>query len=295
MSKLKKALVALTLAAVAACALTACGGPKMTGYLLDGERQMAEGENTTIAVTGDYGDKVVEDSKKEVIAIEDLTWKSSNEEVATVENGVVTAVSAGDVAISATSADGKLTGSMDIKVVAVENITVTVDKTELTLKEKETAQVTATAAPERDDYTVTWESSDEKVATVDENGNVTAVAAGKAEVSVTVSKDDVEASEKTEVTVEAEKKPEPTPEPKPTNNNKPANNTKPNSKPNKPANNKPSKPAQENKPAPAPEQPAAPAPAPAPEQPAPAPSLAPDEKPFVSVPDGQNMNEVPFD
>ncbi len=282
MKKITKILAVAVLAAVTACALTACGGPKMTGYLLDGERKLAEGENTTIAVTGDYGDQVVEDSEKEAITIEDLTWKSSNEEVATVENGVVTAVSAGDTAISATSANGKLTGSMDITVVAVKSITVTVDKTELTLKEKETAPLTVTAVPERDDYKVIWESSDRKVATVDENGTVTAVAAGKAEIAVTVTKDDVTAMAKAEITVEAV----PTPTPAPTA--KPAKNSKP-------ASNKPSKPAPENKPAPAPEQPApapaqpapeqpAPAPAPVPEQPAPEATLPPNQEPFVSLP-----------
>lgn len=309
MNKIAKIIAVTALAAVTACALTACGGPKMTGYLLDGDRQLAEGETTTITVAGDYGDKVVEDSKKETITIEELTWKSSDEAVATVENGVVTAVASGDVTISATSADEKLTGSMDVKVVAVEKIDVTLDKEEITLKEKETDKVTATVEPERDDYTVAWKSSDEKVATVDDNGTVTAVSSGKAEVSITVSKDDVEKTATVDVTVEEEKKPAKEDKPSKNDNKQPAKEDKPakNDKPSKPAKEDKPAPAQPNPPAPAPapEQPAPvpvqpnpPAPAPAPEQPAPAPepTLAPDEEPVVSLPDwGDDVNGVPFD
>ena len=322
MSKLTKALAVLTVAVVAACSLTACGRAKMTGYMLDGQRQIEVGDSVTIAVVGDYGDKVVEDSKKEAIAIDELSWKSSNEEVATVEKGVVTAVSAGEVTISATSADEKLTGAMDITVVEAEktaDFTVEVDKTELTLKEKETDKVTATTTPDSDDYTVVWSSSDEKVATVDESGNVTAVATGNAEVTVTVSKGDAEASASTNVNVEAaEETAKPTE--KPSKNDKPADKpAKEDSKPSK--NDKPAdKPVNPVKPTPAPEKPAEPvnpapapapekpvepvkpAPAPAPEKPvepvnpAPAPSLAPDEQPVVSLPIwGDNMNGVPFD
>lgn len=61
--------------------------------------------------------------------------------------------------------------------------------------------------------TVTWTSSDEKVATVDENGLVTAVSGGKAEITATVGMQ----SAKTEVTVKAtDPTPTPTPSPTPT-------------------------------------------------------------------------------
>lgn len=60
---------------------------------------------------------------------------------------------------------------------------VTLDKTELQLEIDDTAQLTATVSPEDATYKdVTWSSSNTRVATVDENGQITAVAEGEAEI-----------------------------------------------------------------------------------------------------------------
>lgn len=59
------------------------------------------------------------------------------------------------------------------------------DKTELTLLKGESCKLTATVSPEdATDPTVKWKSSDLSIATVDNYGNVTAVAAGKTTVTV---------------------------------------------------------------------------------------------------------------
>lgn len=57
----------------------------------------------------------------------------------------------------------------------------------LTLTEGDTAQINATLTPEDAVDTLTWSSSDEKVAVVDETGKVTAIAAGKATIRATTS------------------------------------------------------------------------------------------------------------
>lgn len=69
----------------------------------------------------------------------------------------------------------------------VEVATVTLDKTEAELTEAgATVQLTATVAPENaTDKAIKWTSSDEKVATVDANGLVTAVANGTATITAT--------------------------------------------------------------------------------------------------------------
>ena len=61
---------------------------------------------------------------------------------------------------------------------------VALDKTSITLNEKETTTLTATLAPEGAVETLKWTTDNDKVATVDENGKVTAVAPGKATITV---------------------------------------------------------------------------------------------------------------
>ena len=64
---------------------------------------------------------------------------------------------------------------------------VTLDKTELQIKEGDTAQLTATITPEEvPDKAITWTSSNEEVAKVSDSGLVTAVAEGEAEIKATV-------------------------------------------------------------------------------------------------------------
>jgi len=61
---------------------------------------------------------------------------------------------------------------------------VTLDKTELSLAAGGTGQVTATCTPDTaSDLTVSWASSDTAIATVDNAGLVTAVAAGTATIT----------------------------------------------------------------------------------------------------------------
>jgi uncharacterized protein YjdB len=113
-----------------------------------------------------------------------VTWTSDNEEVATVANGIVTAVAAGTANITVTTTDG---GFKATCVVTVEQpVTgVSLDTTALTLDVPQTATLKATVAPEdATDKSVTWASDNETVATVAE-GVVTAVAEGTANITVT--------------------------------------------------------------------------------------------------------------
>ena len=72
--------------------------------------------------------------------------------------------------------------ALENPVIAVTGITLS--QTAATLTEGESLTLTATVAPEdATDKTVTWSSSDKSVATVDNNGKVTAVAAGTATIT----------------------------------------------------------------------------------------------------------------
>ena len=117
-----------------------------------------------------------------------VTWSSSNPEFATVDNGVVTAVSAGEAVITVTTEDGAKTATCKVTVNAPQTVPVTgvtLDKAELTLEKGSTGTLTATVAPQNaTNNTVTWSSSNPEFVTV-ANGTVTAVSAGTATITVT--------------------------------------------------------------------------------------------------------------
>ena len=136
------------------------------------ELEMVKGDTETLTVT------INPETAKEV----KVTWSSSDEKIATVdETGKVTAVGAGEATITAKAGGKEATCKVTVKV-PVESITL--DKTSLTLKEGATAVLVATVKPDdATDKTVTWSSSDETIATVDNNGKVTGIKEGEATVT----------------------------------------------------------------------------------------------------------------
>ena len=115
-----------------------------------------------------------------------VTWSSDKPEVATVENGEVTAKAAGTATITAT-ADGKsATCTVTVTAATVPVTGVTLNKTSTSLYVGDTETLTATVAPDNaTNKAVTWTSSDSAVATVDQNGVVTALARGTAVITAT--------------------------------------------------------------------------------------------------------------
>jgi uncharacterized protein YjdB len=117
-----------------------------------------------------------------------VQWSSSNTAVATVDaNGVITGVAQGNANITALSET--ITATFSI-VVASQVSTVTLWPTLLTVDEGNQAALHASAldlnGTEVPGTTPVWTSSDTRVVTVDQNGVVTAVGYGVADVSVTV-------------------------------------------------------------------------------------------------------------
>ena len=116
-----------------------------------------------------------------------VTWSSSDPSVASVsENGVVSAVGIGTATITVTTVDGGFSSSCAITVTGISVESVSLDKTSLTIGKDGTAQLTATVLPANaSNPAITWESSDETIATVSENGVVTGIKAGTATITVT--------------------------------------------------------------------------------------------------------------
>ncbi len=161
--------------------VTASSSPvAVTGVTLDKSTlTMTVGEDVTLKATvkpDDATDKTV-------------TWASDKTSVATVdENGKVSAKAAGTAVITVTTKDGGKTAkcTVTVKAASVAVTGVSLDKTTLTLTEGESATLKATVKPDdASNKQVTWSSDKESVATVDENGKVTAKAAGTAVITVT--------------------------------------------------------------------------------------------------------------
>ena len=116
-----------------------------------------------------------------------LTWESSDPDIISVdENGVVTATEKGSATITVTTKDGGF--SKTCSVLSKVGVTaVTLDKAEITMnKIGATEQVTATVLPaDATNKNVTWTSSDDSIATVDNTGLVEAVSYGSATTTVT--------------------------------------------------------------------------------------------------------------
>ncbi len=113
-----------------------------------------------------------------------VSWSTSNQSVATVNNGTVTAVAAGTATITATAGGKSATCSVTVNKKEVAVASIDLDQTEAELETGETLTLTATVTPnDATNKTVTWNSSDSKVVTV-KDGVVTAVSAGNATITV---------------------------------------------------------------------------------------------------------------
>ena len=113
-----------------------------------------------------------------------LTWVSSDSEIVSVdENGVITALRAGEATITVNTAIEGISAECKVTV-KVSSAEVVLDKQSAELYCGETLELTATVLPEdTTDKGLIWTSSDETVATVDENGKVTAHEKGEATIT----------------------------------------------------------------------------------------------------------------
>ena len=117
-----------------------------------------------------------------------ISWSSSNESVVTVKNGKVTAISAGQATITVTTKDGGLTAFCTVnvtqKIVPVNGVSLNYSELELSVGDSEDliAKVLPTNATNKE---VIWSTADDEVASVDENGKVTALKAGETMITVT--------------------------------------------------------------------------------------------------------------
>ena len=113
---------------------------------------------------------------------DEVVWRSTNEDVATVtDTGIVEAKGIGTAAVNVTV--GGLSAVCNVTV--MQPVTaIYLSEDSLTMNALETHTLTADVSPETaDNKAIEWSSSDEKVVTVDQNGLLTAVAKGTAAIT----------------------------------------------------------------------------------------------------------------
>ncbi|MBR4504751.1 MAG: Ig-like domain-containing protein [Candidatus Methanomethylophilaceae archaeon] len=138
----------------------------------------------------------------------EVYWSTSDPSVATVSDGIVTAVSEGTATISVLTMDGGYSAECTVTVAKGEiHVTgVSLSSSALALKAGDSAKLSAEVRPaDASDKRVTWKTSDSAVATVDSDGNVKAVSPGSATITVTT----VDGSHSAECAVTVAEEPHP--------------------------------------------------------------------------------------
>ena len=118
--------------------------------------------------------------------IEPIEWNSEEPSVATVKNGLVTAVGAGTTTITATCGEKTATCKVTVNASPLQEVRLDKSKMEILKNDSETLTATLVPANTTDDRTVTWSTNAEDVATVNQSGRVTGKKEGTAVITAKV-------------------------------------------------------------------------------------------------------------
>ncbi len=114
-----------------------------------------------------------------------FTWKSNNEDVATVdETGLVTGIHGGTTTITVTESDGRKVKTK-VTVTSDEIIPESISLNDEVIGIGETKKLVPTILPANSIKIFKWESSKDTVATIDEEGNVTGLKDGTTTITLT--------------------------------------------------------------------------------------------------------------
>lgn len=117
---------------------------------------------------------------------EPIEWNSEEPSVATVKNGLVTAVGAGTTMITATCGEKTATCKVTVNASPLQEVRLDKSKMEILKNDSETLTATLVPANTTDDRTVTWSTNAEDVATVNQSGRVTGKKEGTAVITAKV-------------------------------------------------------------------------------------------------------------
>ena len=195
-------LFAVITAAAMALSLVACSEVTITSVGLPSEVALEKGATQQLQLEYSAEGEVAAEKIAEAAGKLTVEWSSSDEAIVTVDaEGNVTAVEAGEAYVTATVKDKDgLTATTLVRVAVTPTGVEAPETLELVTNGENAKNLDAKIVPE--DATgvkLAYESSDENVATVDENGMVTAVADGECVITAYVISDEEEAPVDTEV------------------------------------------------------------------------------------------------
>ena len=116
-----------------------------------------------------------------------VRWYSSDPDIASVDGGTVSGVSAGSVVITVITYDGGYSASCNVDVLppVIHVTSVSLDKTSVTMKVGDSSYLSATILPpDASDRSLVWSSSDSRVVSVS-GGSLKAITPGTATITVT--------------------------------------------------------------------------------------------------------------
>jgi len=171
--------MALILSVLLVASLTGCTKP-LEGITLNLSELVLELDET--------GELVVLFDPEDATA-KAVEWESSNPNVATVKDGIVTPVAPGEAIIQVLAKEGQMVSICVVRVkepyIRVSEIHLNTDTMALGLDETNNLQ--AVVSPENaTDQGITWVSSDASIAAVNDDGEITAVGSGIAVITVSV-------------------------------------------------------------------------------------------------------------
>ena len=189
----KKALIVVS-AAVLSLALSACGAAAQSGSASASTSASSAASSASVATetltVEELSLHMADGAVQANVTVEpaelagQLTWKTGDAAIATVdENGVVTPVKEGHTSLLVLAPDGTRGKAMITVWSGPKELTLTADAAETSVGGTVAVAAADETGAQVDATTLAWTSSDETVATVDENGVVTVVAAGEAVIT----------------------------------------------------------------------------------------------------------------
>ena len=185
---MKKKIMSMVIAAAAmALSLVGCG-VDINSIGLPPNVVMEKGETQQLEIEYGTDDKAEQEKIAEAASKLTIEWTSSDEEVVTVDaTGLITAVGAGEADVTASAKDVNISSTTHVKVVITPTGVEAPETLELVTNGENSKNLDAKMTPEdATEVKLAYESSDDSVATVDENGLVTAVADGECTITTYV-------------------------------------------------------------------------------------------------------------